>query len=112
MTSDLAIRYVGYIGRASSDKQAKWLHAQALRQTKSLEDMQALDATLRERIGTEQFRRMRVYWQHVASWGVPHADRDAITCEGDNGYGPCGQYTDWGKGRCREGHKIEFAERN
>lgn len=50
----------------------------------------------------------RLYWGHVENYGVPPVDRDAITCEGDSGYGPCGTYSDWGNGRCKSGHKITF----
>lgn len=32
----------------------------------------------------------------------------AVTCEGDQGYGPCGTYTEWLDGRCAEGHEIEI----
>lgn len=32
----------------------------------------------------------------------------AVTCEGDNGYGPCGTYHDWTDGTCAEGHLIEI----
>lgn len=41
--------------------------------------------------------------------GIPntHYLYDAITCEGDAGYGPCGTYLDWADGHCRDGHEIE-----
>lgn len=32
----------------------------------------------------------------------------AVTCEGDNGYGPCGTYHDWTDGTCAHGHAIEI----
>ena len=31
-----------------------------------------------------------------------------VTCQGDVGYGPCGTYLDWRRGRCSKGHKIEI----
>lgn len=30
-----------------------------------------------------------------------------VTCEGDQGLGPCGTYHDWTDGYCRNGHPIE-----
>ncbi len=62
----------------------------------------------REQRGVE--RGSRAYWQTVAHEGLPAEDYDAATCEGDNGYGPCGRHTDWGSGQCAEGHAIEFAD--
>lgn len=32
-----------------------------------------------------------------------------VTCDCDNGYGPCGTYLDWADGFCRDGHPIEIA---
>lgn len=32
----------------------------------------------------------------------------AVTCEADNGYGPCGTYRDWTDGCCACGHEIEI----
>lgn len=34
----------------------------------------------------------------------------AVTCEADAGYGPCGTYHDWKRGRCLRGHKIEIED--
>lgn len=33
-----------------------------------------------------------------------------LTCEGDCGHGPCGKYTDWASGFCKQGHPIEMVE--
>jgi len=30
-----------------------------------------------------------------------------LTCEGDEGHGPCGTYLDWTDGHCARGHVIE-----
>ena len=40
------------------------------------------------------------------SSGLGVTDLD-VTCEADEGHGPCGQYQDWRTGRCKKGHKIE-----
>jgi len=33
-----------------------------------------------------------------------------LTCEGDYGYGPCGEWWEWADGRCARGHEIEVEE--
>lgn len=48
------------------------------------------------------------YWDLVSQYGVPHIDRDRITCEGDSGHGPCGRYRQWYDGMCARGHPITF----
>jgi len=54
--------------------------------------------------------RRRTYFAVASREGVPHQDRDDVTCEGDHGYGPCGTYTDWSGGTCAEGHEITFGD--
>jgi len=60
--------------------------------------------------GQEVIRGSREYWRLVAVHGVPEDDADAVTCEHDSGYGPCGRYRQWGFGKCKNGGKITFSD--
>lgn len=71
---------------------------------------QAASRTNGRKGGRPLKRGSRSYWQRAAQYGVPHADRESITCQGDSGYGPCGIYTQWASGKCSRGHKIEFKD--
>ena len=53
-------------------------------------------------------RREKAQLKRASRGEATDVDMDLLTCEGDQGHGPCGRYTDWGNGKCSRGHEIEM----